>query len=52
MTDSAPHASKLEFGTVKMDAEPFLGPAIDHGKNDALKAMAEKIEKQLNKAGV
>lgn len=45
----APHASLVEFGTVNMAAEPFLGPAFDSEKNRAVDAMAEKIRQRIAK---
>jgi HK97 gp10 family phage protein len=39
----APHAHLVEFGTVHMPAEPFLRPAIEEGKGEAVDAMTEKL---------
>jgi HK97 gp10 family phage protein len=40
-------ASLLEFGTVKMPAEPHLGPALSQNTSRALNAMREKGEAGL-----
>lgn len=44
-------ASFLEFGTVKMDAEPFLQPALDKRKEDAARAIADRLKRAIDKAG-
>ncbi len=45
----------VEFGTVKMPAQPFLRPAFDLRKNDALDAiktrLAERIEQAVQELG-
>jgi HK97 gp10 family phage protein len=41
----------VEFGTVNMPAEPYLRPAFDEGKGDAVQAMVASLEKTLAKAG-
>ncbi len=45
----------VEFGTVKMAASPFLRPAFDLRKNDALDAiknrLAERIEQAVQELG-
>lgn len=40
-----------EFGTRKQQAAPFLGPALEQGKTDAIDAMATRLKKELDKAG-
>ena len=47
--DRAPYASLLEFGTVNMPAEPFLRPAFEGAKNDAVGAIADKLRQRINK---
>lgn len=42
----------VEYGTVKMAARPFLRPAFDNGKGEAIQAMKSRIEARLKKAGV
>ena len=39
----------LEFGTSKMPARPFLRPAFESRKNDAVTAIGEKIRTELEK---
>lgn len=39
----------LEFGTVNMPARPFLRPAFEARKNDALRAMQEKLADAITK---
>jgi len=43
-------ASYLEFGTVKMHAEPAARPAFDGGKEQAVQAMTDKLKKGIDKA--
>ncbi|MEO6709305.1 MAG: HK97-gp10 family putative phage morphogenesis protein [Planctomycetota bacterium] len=45
--DSAPYAHFLEFGSVKMPAEPFLRPALDAGKQEAIQAMKDKLADRI-----
>ena len=39
----APHASLVEYGTVKMKAEPYMRPAFDNGKAGALATIVETL---------
>lgn len=39
----APHGQLVEYGTVKMSARPFLRPAYDAKKAEALKASQDKF---------
>lgn len=39
----------LEFGTAKMRAFPWLRPAIDENKNEALDTVAESLGEQIEK---
>jgi HK97 gp10 family phage protein len=48
--DSAPYASKVEFGTVHMPAEPFLRPALDAGKGEAVEAMKKSLARSIKRA--
>lgn len=41
----------VEYGTVKMAARPFLRPAFDSTKTQAVGAMKSRIEARLKKAG-
>lgn len=47
----APHAHLVEFGTVHMPAEPFLRPAFDSEKMNAVNAMADKGRQRVAKIG-
>lgn len=40
-----------EYGTVKMQPQPFMRPAFDQGKEDAVEAMRKRIDLRLTKAG-
>jgi len=40
-----------EYGTVKMQAQPFMRPALDEGGPEAIEAMRKRIEARLKKAG-
>lgn len=46
----APHAQLVEFGTVNMPAEPYLGPAFEQEKGNALTAMVDRLKKRIDKA--
>lgn len=46
----APHASKVEFGTVHMPAEPFLRPAFESEKGTALQKMTDTLKRRIDKA--
>jgi HK97 gp10 family phage protein len=43
----AEYASYVEFGTYKMEAQPFLRPAIDEAEPEALSAIVSTIESHL-----
>ncbi len=40
----------VEFGTVKMSARPFLRPAFDMKKNDALTAIKTRLAERIEQA--
>jgi len=44
------HAHLIEFGTVKMSPRPFIRPAFDTKKAEALKVMGEELGKGVEKA--
>ena len=39
----APYASYVEFGTYKMEAQPFLRPALDEAQDEALSAIVDSV---------
>lgn len=39
-----------EFGTKKQQATPFIAPALEQGKTEAIDAMATRLQKELEKA--
>ena len=43
----AEYASYVEFGTYKMEAQPFLRPAIDEAEAYALSAIVTSIESHM-----
>lgn len=45
----APHAAPVELGTVHMRAQPFMQPAIDTRKDDALRIAAKEVENIMQK---
>jgi HK97 gp10 family phage protein len=45
----APHAHFVEFGTVRMPAEPFLRPAFDQNKKAAADAIVDKLRARIAK---
>lgn len=46
----AEHAPHVEFGTSKMEAQPFMRPAIDSRKGDAMRIAAEEANMIMEKA--
>lgn len=52
----ARYAHLQEFGTVHHRAQPFLRPALDNRKGEAIQAFADAVKKQINrlalKAGI
>lgn len=46
----APHAHFVELGTVKMSARPFLAPAFESKKGEALNKMQETLDRGIAKA--
>jgi HK97 gp10 family phage protein len=46
---SAPHAHFVEFGTVNMPPEPFLQPAFEEQKGNAVEAMKNKLAARIAK---
>lgn len=43
----ADYASYVEFGTYKMEAQPFLRPALDEAEPEALSAIVDAIEANM-----
>jgi HK97 gp10 family phage protein len=43
----APHARFIEFGTTNAPAEPFLRPAFDAGKEEAMQKMVERLRVRI-----
>ena len=43
------YAIEVELGTSKMEAQPYMRPAIDTKKSEASKAMAENLQAQIRK---
>ena len=46
----APHGHLVEFGTVHMPAEPFLRPAFESEKGNALQAMQATLRRRIDRA--
>ena len=44
---SAEYASYVEFGTYKMEAQPFLRPAFDEAETEALSAIVSSVESHM-----
>jgi HK97 gp10 family phage protein len=42
----------VEFGTAKMPAQPFMRPAFDEKKQEAVEAIKDRLAVRLKKAGV
>jgi HK97 gp10 family phage protein len=43
----AEYASYVEFGTYKMEAQPFLRPALDEAEDRALSAIVDSIQSHM-----
>lgn len=43
------YALYVEFGTIKMEAQPYMRPAIDTKQKEALRAMADNLNEQMRK---
>lgn len=43
------YAHMVEFGTVKMSAQPFIRPAFESQKNAAVDAIASRLKKRLDR---
>ena len=39
-----------EYGTVHHGPQPFMRPALDQGKSQAIEAMKKKIKERIDKA--
>jgi HK97 gp10 family phage protein len=50
VSSNAPYSVPLEFGTSKMAARPFMGPAARASKQEALSLINQAIKAQLRKA--
>jgi HK97 gp10 family phage protein len=46
----APHSHLVEFGTVKMQAQPFMRPAITATRGKVIAIVADGMKKILEKA--
>lgn len=47
---TAPHARYVEFGTVNMPAEPFLGPALSNNVDRCIEDMRSTGERRIRQA--
>lgn len=47
---TAPYANLIEFGTVKMPAEPSLGPAMDNNVDRCIEAIKTVLTNEIEKA--
>lgn len=41
------HAIPIEFGTSRMEAQPFLRPAMENKRKEVLDATAEEVQEQI-----
>ncbi len=41
------YAGFVEYGTVKMRAQPYLRPAVENHKHEIVKAMADELNHQI-----
>lgn len=47
---TAPHAHLVEGGTVKMAAEPFMGPALESSRDTVIASIKGDLANEINKA--
>jgi HK97 gp10 family phage protein len=45
---SAPYVAHVEWGTLKMPAQPFMRPAADFGRNTAFASIAEDLKREID----
>lgn len=45
--DNVDYSLHVEFGTVKMAAQPYMRPAIDTREEQAIQVMANNLERQI-----
>jgi HK97 gp10 family phage protein len=43
----AEYASYVEFGTSRMEAQPFLRPALDEAQDEALSAIVDSVQSHM-----
>jgi HK97 gp10 family phage protein len=43
----AEYASYVEFGTSRMEAQPFLRPALDEAEDEALSAIVDSVQSHM-----
>lgn len=41
------HALPVEFGTINMEAQPYMRPAVDTKSGEAVRVMAKEVERQI-----
>lgn len=46
---TAPHAALVEFGTSKMAAHPFIGPALRTNESDVVRRIADDLKSEIEK---
>lgn len=50
VSSNAPYSATLEFGSSKMEARPFMGPAARETKGEVVALINEAIQHELRKA--
>lgn len=50
VSSNAPYSAALEFGTSRMAARPFMGPALHESKGEVLAKINEALRHELRKA--
>lgn len=48
-SEDAFYSQFLEYGTVKMAAKPFMGPAVEESPEEVYSAMANELRKEIEK---
>jgi HK97 gp10 family phage protein len=48
--NAAPHASRIELGTVRITAHPFLRPAFDDRQRDIIDTLRDTLKVEVRKA--
>lgn len=51
VSSSAPYAAALEFGTSKMEARPYMGPARDAKRAEVTQLVRKAVDRAIKRSG-